>query len=253
LVLCVAPRGFADGLNITGGVPGIPCGNPSVSSGSLSFSCPPSPLSGVLTSSGSGNLSTGVFGAQTEVSGVSFTTGGTTSADVFVTYNFVVSGAANGTAYFDISAPGIISCQQCGNGGNATALIATEAGESINGVLGGNAALVNGANNVIIGTPIGNGTATLYFALELTASCDGGPGYNGPACTTNLDFVDPLTITGASAYDSSGNLVPGATFVSESGFNPNAPVSTTPEPSTIAMVLTGCIGVGLKAIRSRLV
>jgi hypothetical protein len=77
VLLFFGPAAFAqtDNLDITGGVPGVACGNPSVSSGSLSFSCPPSPFSGVLTSSGSGNLSTGVFGASTEVSGVSYTTG----------------------------------------------------------------------------------------------------------------------------------------------------------------------------------
>jgi len=37
----IATPVFADDLNITGGVPAVACGNPSVSSGSLSFSCPP--------------------------------------------------------------------------------------------------------------------------------------------------------------------------------------------------------------------
>jgi hypothetical protein len=36
----IATPVFADDLNITGGVPAVACGNPSVSSGSLSFSCP---------------------------------------------------------------------------------------------------------------------------------------------------------------------------------------------------------------------
>src|ERR1700722_13266630 len=164
LSICVGASApiFADELEITGGVPGVACSNNSVSGGSLSFSCPSSPLSGVLMSSGSGNLSTGVFGAATEGSGVSFTTGGSTSAAVFVTYNFVVSGVANGTAQFDVSAPGIITCAGCSDfpGGQAFAFFHDGNNESINGGPLGPAsvvALANGVNNLVVNTSINNG------------------------------------------------------------------------------------------------
>jgi hypothetical protein len=234
---------FADNLNITGGVPGVACANPTVSSGSISFSCPPSPLSGTLTSSGAGNLSTGVFGAATEVSGVPLT-GGSTSADVFVTYNFTVSGVANGTAQFDISAPGIISCVGCNlrlpESGQAFGFFIDGNGESINGgPLGAatNVALANGANNFVVDTSISNGTAQLFFGLEIGTTCD-----PSVPCTASSDFLDPTSITRVIVFDANGNLVSGASLVSDSGFNPNVgSPSPTPEPSGALLFGTGLL------------
>jgi hypothetical protein len=245
LSLAITEPAFADNLNITGGVPGVACANSSVSSGALTFSCPPSPLTGVLTSSGSGNLSSGVFGVSTEVSGVSFTTGGSTSADLFVTYDFAVSGVTNGTARFPISVPGVLSCTGCINGlGLATSTFFDGSGESINGGplgLATSLALGNGNNNLVVGIPVSNGVAQLFFSIQISAGCAGGPTFNGPACTAIADFLDPLSITGASVFDSTGNLVSGATLVSDSGFNPNSGIGpvATPEPSSVVLMLTG--------------
>jgi hypothetical protein len=249
---------FADTLNLSGGVPGVACASATVASGSASFSCPPSPLAGVLTSTATGNLSTGVFGATTTVSGVSFTTGGSTSANIFVTYDFAVTGVTNGTAQFDISAPGIITCSGCAGGaGQSAALFIDGSGESINGGALGPATLVglaNGANNLAVDTSVANGTAQLFFGLELVAGCDGGPGYTGPACTSSVDFLDPLSITGASVFDANGNLVSGASLVSDSGFNPNAgsPVAAAEPPGLLLLAVGLLILICATKLKNRL-
>jgi hypothetical protein len=236
---------FADTLLLEGGVPGVGCTSVTVTSGSAAFSCPASPLSGVLTSTAMGNLSKGVFGGSTTVSGVSFTTGGSTSVEVFVTYNFLpIPGVTNGTAQFDLSAPGTISCVGCPESGESTALFFVGSGESIGGALGPatEVALTNGSNNLVVTTQVGNGITQLVFQFDFGAACAGGPSYTGPACTSSVDFLDPISITGASVFDANGNLVPGASLLSQSGFNPNAvtPVPT-PEPSGVVLLVTGLL------------
>jgi hypothetical protein len=91
---------------------------------------------------------------------------------------------------------------------------------SVNGVpLVGSitAQLPSGITLLTVDTPITNGTSTLHFSMVVGAACFGEGG-----CVSDVSFLDPITITGASAFDANGNLVPGTTFVSESGFNPNA-------------------------------
>jgi hypothetical protein len=71
-------------------------------------------------------------------------------------------------------------------------------------------------------------------------------------CSAEANFLDPLQITGAQVYDSSGNLVPGAEVISESGFNPNNfPVMSTPEPSSLLLMTVGLLFVGVAFMRKR--
>lgn len=145
--------------------------------------------------------------------------GSSTATSFVVIYNFGGLGLSSGMAQFNFAANGAIS------GPLSAAEFEVTPGESlsVNGVPVGccTAQLPNGITRLTVNTPITNGASSLQFTIVASAGCSGIG-----SCQSVVSFADPITITGASAYDGSGNLVPGVTFVSESGFNPNVQPTT---------------------------
>ncbi len=92
--------------------------------------------------------------------------------------------------------------------------------------------------------------ASVLLIFNLSVSCQGV----AATCSETTDYLDPLQITGAQVYDTSGNLVTGAVVTSASGFNPNGsgPVSSTPEPSNLVLMAVGLLFVGVAFMRTRL-
>jgi hypothetical protein len=236
---------FADSLVLTQvggggqGAGGCPVSQ-TVTSGAASISCTFDNTGTIFDNSVMGNLATGVFGAEASVD-ATLGSGGTPESIFQVTYDFAVSGVSNGTAQFDISANGILTSSPLGS---ATAEFNNLGGSAI--TVNGSAApadtpLGSGLSNIIVTTNIVNGTTQLQFLLSVVATCCG---QNPPQGQANADFLDPTSITGASVFDANGNLISGASLVSDSGFNPNAgtPIPA-PEPSSLLL-----LGAGLLAL-----
>lgn len=102
--------------------------------------------------------------------------------------------------------------------------------------------LANGETDLEVSSTIDDGVANLNLFLESLVNCN-IEGL-GPTCTASSDFLDPLSIMGATVYDANGSLVSGAGVVSESGFNPNAAIAT-PEPSGLLLLGIGLLGIGV--------
>ena len=232
---------FADQLTL-GGCNSTPA--VTVSSGSATTNCTvdynPSPA-GVVTGSfiETGDLSTGTSGLSVTVTNTPIETpfGGSNSASLQVNYVFDGSGVTDGTAVFDLTASGSITS----SGGNGEMEFEYSGGPwTVNGnpvsSYENYAFLGNGTSAIVLDAPIVDGTVDLGITEFAEANCP-SRGYPLTGCTSTVDFDDPFSITGATVYDSSEDLVPAATLVSESGFNPNAtPPVSAPEPSSLLLL-----------------
>jgi len=237
---------FGDSLNLQPSSPYGTCPNTTITSESATATCSPATgnVSGLAgASTAAGDLATGTFGASTTIVNIdSASTGGEGQAYVEVVYDFSVTGTSSGTADFDVMLSGLLSTTQCAVG--VDCIVAADldypgATATIGGVPqpSGGIGLSGGVTNLVITTPVSNSATQLELTLQVTAACE----VLG-ACTATSDFLDPASITGASVYDSDGNLVSDATLVSESGFNPNAgSFVPTPEPSFVVPMALGLL------------
>jgi hypothetical protein len=211
------------------------------------------PFSGGGSASATGSLATGVMGAQANYLMGNGSSAGSSRGSAELNYDFVVSnGPASGTLVFFLSASGsgFVTVDGCGGGlcnSSDSATIIIEPYESfIGGPSGTELGLGNGVTLFEVATKYGPTAPTpqLVLDLESVAICNfiggGGP---TTTCNASSDFLDTVAITGAQVYDSSGNLVNGATLVSDTGFNPNAIPSTVPEPGSFLLFGTGLVGV----------
>lgn len=180
-------------------------------------------------------------------------------ASAALLYNFT-SSVPNGTAVINLRVTGSSSVSTngipnsicpAGTPCRAEAGIGIVSGESFVGAAPGTTedVLANILNSGSEGAPTGpiqivvpiNGSvANLSFTLTALAECPSLTALQmseGISCVAVADYLDPLTISGASIYDSNGNLVPNATLVSQSGFSLTS--AATPEPSSIFLFGTG--------------
>lgn len=185
-------------------------------------------------------------------------------------YNFT-SNVSTGTAIFSLSVTGHSSVSTTGMPSSicpastpcrAAATVGIASGESFAGAPPGTLedVLANISNSgstgapsglIEIVVPISGNKGDLSFSLTAVAECPSLTPLQlseGISCAAIADYLDPLTITGASFYNASGILVPDATLVSDTGYSP--PMST-PEPSSMLLLGTGIPFLSLVAQKLR--
>ncbi|MGH9359254.1 MAG: PEP-CTERM sorting domain-containing protein [Terriglobia bacterium] len=208
-----------------------------------------------------GSLSTGTVGAIAKIASAPPSFVGQTnweaiaqagldySDTVDVPSGTIMTALGSGTVVFTLSADGaklISSSPLCSSSSCSSALaeISIPGTESFAGSGGLSRFLPSGPSTVQIVTPVSGGGADFSFKLSAAAVC---PAFSasqlasGDMCTATSDYLDPLTITGASVYDAKGKLIPDATIVSQSGYSPPA---STPEPLSVLLFGTGLLGLG---------
>jgi hypothetical protein len=233
----IAQIASADNLNVDvgDGGQGFGCGTQSttVDSGSATESCTlsgaavGSSLTGTLTATG--NLATGTLGTFADIT-LSSPNGATlpVNAESGLLYDFG-SSASGTSAVFTLRADGTLS------GLSPAQLISVNnIGEYINGQPGVTSLLLGSGTTVFTITAPFVSSNSVFFDVESDAQVSCSTVLSAP-CTSTSDFLHTVTITGAQVFDGNGNLVSGATLLSQSGYNPNGQPVATPEPGGLAL------------------
>jgi len=212
--------------------------------------------SSTLTASGTAmvSLAMGTLGAEASYSASSGAISyGNGVAQAGAEYDFSVSGGpSSGTIVLGLSLDGSLTSTLTGSCG--TCLI--ESSNAFNAFLSNGSAdqylLTNGPTTYTISIPYDpSDPPSVLLELNLNVACQ--PNGAAGACSVTADYLDPLQITGAQVYDTSGDLVSGAVVTSESGFNPNGgPANSTPEPSSLVLMAAGLLFLGIAFMRTRL-
>jgi len=220
-------------------------------------------FSGTFTATAVGSLATGTMGTSASIQNfqlqnLSVSNGDEVSTDAVVSMSYEFDEPTSldgGTVVFSIDLSGETSATcpspSCNNLTAQTELLLLSPSEEAFLGLGsgsGTVVLPNGETDLEVSSTIDDGVANLNLFLESLVICN-VQGL-GTVCTASSDFLDPLSITGASVYDANGNLVSGASVVSESGFNPNGAI-TAPEPPGLLLLGIGLLGIGVLSSRRK--
>jgi len=251
----------ADSL-ITGGNAFGQCSN--ITNGISCYAVGSGYFSGVFAATAVGSLATGTMGTSALIQNFQLQNLSVGNADEVSTdaaasmlYEFDEPASLDGgTVVFSIDLSGETSAScpspSCNDLTAQTELLLLSPSEETFVGLGSGSDTVilpNGETDLEVSSTIDDGVANLNLFLESLLICN-VEGL-GTACSASSDFLDPLTITGATVYDANGDLVSDASVVSESGFNPNAGVPT-PEPSGLILLGVGLFGIVLMSSRREL-
>jgi hypothetical protein len=168
--------------------------------------------------------------------------GGQAGADATISDTATLQGApASGSLAFVFAVDGTLSLTTSLNNGNDHADEFMSV--SVDGTIFDSTILYSAAAQMVSATETVNASYSgsvfnLILALNTTADCTNG---GTIACSAVADFSDTSRILGVEVLDSNGNIVPGATLTSSTGFV-YPEVSSVPEPSSLILLSTALLG-----------